>query len=135
MTNENREQNARLELEKAEAVLREAQALASLGMWDGAVSRAYYAVFHAASALLAAEGIQARSHAGTHDLLFSTFVRTGILPRQISKDLAALQRYREQADYSAAVRFDESTGAEEIDRAARVLAALRAVLAARGVSS
>jgi hypothetical protein len=133
MTDEHREENARIELEKADAALREAQALAGLGMWDGAVSRAYYAAFHAASALLVAEGHQARTHAGTHDLLFSFFVRTGILSRHVSKDLAALQRYREQADYSASIRFDQSTGAEEVERAARVLGAIRGVLAAKGV--
>ena len=37
---------------------------------EGAVSRAYYAAFHAASAALASEGLSAKTHAGAHNLFF-----------------------------------------------------------------
>ena len=66
-------------------------------------------------------------------LELETFVRTGILPRELSKDLAGLQRYREQADYGGSFRFDESTGAEEVERAARMVEAARSLLATRGL--
>jgi uncharacterized protein (UPF0332 family) len=135
MTGENRKLNAQVELDKSRAALQAAQALAGLGLWDDAVSRAYYAAFHAANALLLSEGILARTHAGTHDLLFQNYVSPGVVDRAVSKDLAALQRYREQADYSSAVRFDATSGAEEVSRAERVVAALTSVLSARGFTA
>lgn len=133
MTGENRKENARLEFEKAEASLRAAQALQDLGLWDDAVSRAYYAAFHAAIAALLSAGLQARTHAGAHDLFFQNFVATGLVDRALSKDLAALQRYREQADYSGAVRFDATSASEEVARAHKVVATLRTMLTERAV--
>src|SRR5262249_36857515 len=133
VTENHRKVNALRELEKAHRAMRAAQALAGLGLWDDAVSRAYYAAFHAASAVLFSAGLQARSHAGTHDLLFEHFVQTGTLGRSVTKDFAALQRYREQADYSTAVQFDEASGREEVERAERLVAELTKVLRTRGM--
>jgi hypothetical protein len=133
LTDANRVENARRELQRAEAALAAARALAQLGLWDDAVSRAYYAAFHAAKAALFSAGVQARTHEGTHDLLFQHFVATGALRRQVAKGLAALQRYREQADYSTTVRFDAESGAEEIDRAAGIVGEITDLLRARGV--
>lgn len=133
MNGENRKANACAEFSKAEASLRAACALADLGLWDDAVSRAYYAAFHAANAALLSEGIQARTHAGMHDLFFQTFVSTDLVARSVSKDIAALQRYREQADYSSTIRFDALSGADEISRAERVVQAIRTLLAERGI--
>lgn len=133
MTGEHRTANARLEMEKATTSLKAARALADLGLWDDAVSRAYYAAFHAATALLFSAGLQARSHAGIHDLLFEHFVRAGALTRRFTKDLAALQRYREQADYSTTIRFDAESGREEVDRSERLVAELAGLLRSRGI--
>lgn len=132
MTDENRRENARLEMEKADAALRAARALAGLGLWDDAVSRAYYAAFHAATAALYSAGLRAGTHRGVHGLLYQHFVQTGRLGRQVTKDLAALQRYREQADYSTEIRFDAATAPEEIDRADRIVAQVIAMLRADG---
>lgn len=123
-----RSENAALELAKAEAALRAARALAELDLWDDALSRAYYAAYHAVTAALFALGIEARTHAGTHDLFFRYFVLTEKMPRTASKDLAALQRYREQADYSTTIRFTAASGAEEVERAAGLVAAIRVLL-------
>lgn len=121
-------ENARLEMDKADAALRAARTLADLDLGDDAVSRAYYAAYHAAMAALYSAGLQARTHSGTHDLLFQHFVSVGRLPRTVTKDLAALQRYREQADYSAAITFDAVSAHEEVERAERVVEAVRELL-------
>ena len=59
MTNENRQRNARDELERAATCLREARALAQASLPYGAASRAYYCVFDAARALLFSAGLEA----------------------------------------------------------------------------
>jgi uncharacterized protein (UPF0332 family) len=132
VTGENRSRNALLELEKSAAALQAARALGDLDLWDDAVSRAYYAAFHAATAALYAVGVQSKSHAGAHDLFFEHYVRSGLLSREVAKDLAALQRFREQADYSTIIRFDAASGAPELERAERFVAAVQAALQRQG---
>jgi uncharacterized protein (UPF0332 family) len=79
------------------------------------------------TAALASRGLQARNHREVQNLVFEHFVRSGPLDRRLARDLSALQRYREDADYGSDLRFDEETCREELDRARRVLAALESV--------
>ena len=51
-------------LAKAHTKLRVARELNERHEWDDVVSRAYYAAFHAAQAVLLAEGHQAETHRG-----------------------------------------------------------------------
>jgi uncharacterized protein (UPF0332 family) len=51
-------------IERAEQAVDAARKLASDGYYDFAASRAYYAVFYAASALLLREGLEFRKHSG-----------------------------------------------------------------------
>jgi len=132
VTEENRRSNLEAELERGNASLRAAEALLGLALWDDAVSRAYYAAFHHVQALLFSEGLEARSHTGTHDLLFQHFVRHGYLPARLAKLFAGLQRYREQADYSRLFRFDEQGAREEVERAGEICRTVRDLLSARG---
>jgi uncharacterized protein (UPF0332 family) len=59
VTRENARRNALDELARAEACVTEARALHDASLPYGAVSRAYYAVFHASRALLFSIGIEA----------------------------------------------------------------------------
>ena len=51
-------------IERAEQAVSAAQKLLLDGYYDFAASRAYYAVFYAASALLLQEGLEFRKHSG-----------------------------------------------------------------------
>jgi uncharacterized protein (UPF0332 family) len=135
VTDENRRENARVELEAARQALAAARALAALGLWGDAVSRAYYASFHAATAALFSLGLQARTHSGTHNLLFEHFVKPGLLDRSVAKNLSALQQHREAADYRAGSGIDATVGAEQVQHAAEIVAAVEALLRLRGVVS
>ena len=53
-------------------------------------SSMYFAVFHAAEALLYAKGIEAASHKAVASLLAMHFVRPGTLPRETSAKFSAL---------------------------------------------
>jgi uncharacterized protein (UPF0332 family) len=65
----------------------------------------YFAVFHAAEALLYAKGIEASSHKGVASLLAMHFVRPGTLPRDTSAKFSALMAGRHDADYNEAIPF------------------------------
>ena len=68
-------------------------------------SSMYFAVFHAAEALLCAKGIEAASHKGVASLLAMHFVRPGALPRETSAKFSALMAGRHDADYNEAIPF------------------------------
>jgi uncharacterized protein (UPF0332 family) len=65
----------------------------------------YFAVFHAAGALLYAKGIEAASHKVVASLLALHFVRPGTLPRETSAKFSALMAGRHDADYNEAIPF------------------------------
>jgi uncharacterized protein (UPF0332 family) len=134
VTDENRRENLIVELEKGAASLQAAELCLGAGLWDDAVSRAYYAAYHHVQAVLFSEGLEARTHAGTHDLFYLHFVRTGLVPARLAKLFAALQRYREQADYSRAFHFTAEGAREEAAHARELCAGLADWLAARGFS-
>jgi len=69
-------------------------------------SSIYFAVFHAAEALLVAKGIEAASHRAVASLLAMHFVRPGALPRETSAKFSALMAGRHDADYNEAIPFD-----------------------------
>jgi uncharacterized protein (UPF0332 family) len=56
-------------MDKAKEKLQTAQDLLDEGANDDAVSRAYYAAFHAATAVLLTEGLTADTHRGLLNLL------------------------------------------------------------------
>lgn len=68
-------------------------------------SSMYFAVFHAAEALLYAKGIEATSHKAVASLLALHFVRPGTLPRETSSKFSALMAGRHDADYNEAIPF------------------------------
>jgi uncharacterized protein (UPF0332 family) len=105
VTSENRRRNAAAELERAEMCLNEARQLQAAALPYGAASRAYYAVFHAARALLFSTGIEATSHKGVVSMIGERFVRPGHLSSQMGRLVSRMQRDREDADYSTGAVF------------------------------
>ena len=91
-----------------------------------AVSRAYYATFHAVSAVLVIVDAPAKSHKGTHSQFHREFVRTGRLPASDGQVLAALFQLRQDADYDVG----QGVSMEQAERAVRDAAALVDDLAA-----
>jgi len=129
---ENRRRNLELEVERATASLRAAEVCLDAALWDDAVSRSYYAAYHMVQAVLFTTGLEARTHERLHDLFFLHFVRPGIFPPRLARLLASLQKYREQADYSRAIRFDEDGAREAVTQAREVHESLRAWLTREG---
>ena len=64
-----------------------------------AVSRAYYAAFHAAVAALAVKGERPKTHAGVRTRFGALFVQDGPFEKRHSRTLDELARLRNDADY------------------------------------
>jgi uncharacterized protein (UPF0332 family) len=114
VTGENQRQNARHELGRAEVCLQEARALHEAALPYGAASRAYCAVFHAASALLFSVGVEARPHKGLVSLIGEHFVRPGRLSSEMGRLVSRMQRDREDADYAPGAVFTAEESAQMI---------------------
>src|SRR5439155_16271831 len=112
----------------SDEALTAARALIAAGTFRSAMSRIYYAAFHAARALVLSTGAEPKTHEGTHHLLSVEFVKKGLLETRWSRVLAKLQKYREVADYGGSVVFDRAAVEEELAEAEALAARIRSLL-------
>jgi len=117
-----------LAIGRAKSALHSAEILTEAGEYADAVSRAYYAVFHAASALLATIGRSARTHDGLRTLVSEHFVRPGVLAPAQARVLARMAADRNDAEYNVAAVFGEADAQHDVDEARAFLAAVEALL-------
>jgi uncharacterized protein (UPF0332 family) len=132
VTKDNQKRNIAEEVAKGDDLLETAELLHRAAKFSDAVSRAYYAVFHFASALLLTEGLQTKSHGGLSRLLQSHFVKPGRLSPESGATFVKLLALRLDADYSAASVFSEATARAELDAAIAFTEEARKLLAAGG---
>ena len=74
-------------LERADTNLQVASELLDKGYYDVSASRAYYAAFYAASALLLSEGLDTSKHSGVIALIHQHFVKSGKLNKEQGRNL------------------------------------------------
>ncbi len=125
MTGEGRQEAANAELDLADEELRACRQLLASGLARVALTRAYFAVFHAVRARLYSEGLEPRSHIGAQRLFNLHFVKTGAYEPATSRLLARLQKFREEADYAQAFVVDDEGAGEEIAAAELFVARVR----------
>ena len=117
MTEEGRRESSLDELTLAEEELNAADSLLEAGFTRVSLTRAYFAVFHAARARLYAAGFEPRTHASVHHLFNLHFVKSARFEPGTSRLMARLQKYREEADYSRAFVIDADGAREELEAA------------------
>ena len=116
-------------LAAAEAKLRAADLLLAEGLPDDAASRAYYAAFHAVSALHLAQGNAFSSHAQLIGRFNKDFIRTGRLPAEFARILTRLFQDRQLGDYGAPASVSQEQARQDINDARRLIAAIHHALA------
>lgn len=116
------------QLSLARETLEAARVLAAAGFHRHAVGRAYYAIYHAGSALLATVGLRARTHEGLRAQLNEHFVRSGRLAPEHARSLRQTAGDRLDADYDASATFDAEDSSSDIARAEAFLAAVTRLL-------
>lgn len=95
---------------------------------DFAVGRAYYAMFYAASALLADHGLRATRHSGVHALFGEHFIKTGRIDPKFHRFLLDAFDRRLHADYSFEAAIAETEALTTIDQAREFLACIEDLL-------
>jgi uncharacterized protein (UPF0332 family) len=99
MRPEERDELVRYRLEHAREALTEAGLLMEQELWRGSVNRLYYAMFHAAVALLATRDIFPKTHKGVRQQFSMLFLATGSIPDHLGLAYSELFELRHSGDY------------------------------------
>jgi len=102
---------------RAEKALRSAKLLLKHGELEDAVSRAYYAMFYAAKAILFSKGVKAKTHRGTISLFGEHLVKEGILSERYADMLRKTFDLRQKSDYELYAELNEELAKETVNNA------------------
>ena len=115
-------------LDKARQSVQAAESLKRDGFRDFAASRAYYAMFYVAEALLIEEGLSYSSHAAVIAAFGKLFAKTGRLDNRFHRYLLDAQDTRNIGDYGIGPGVSVQQVEETIGRAQEFIEAAEALL-------
>jgi uncharacterized protein (UPF0332 family) len=91
--------NTKLYLQKSTECITDALALFDASRHTAAVSRSYYAMFHAAQAALLFVGVEAFTHQGVNVQFNKHFIKSGIFEKGVGKMYSRILDKRLKSDY------------------------------------
>ncbi|MBF0103476.1 MAG: HEPN domain-containing protein [Desulfobacterales bacterium] len=110
-------------LEQAKGALNDAKCLLDSNRTSqGIINRAYYAMFYATLALVIKTGKTFSKHSGVISVFDIDFVREGLLPKELSKDLHKVFRLRNESDYIMTEEPSFEQAKETYDKAVNFVA-------------
>jgi len=121
-----------LYLERAYNALQQAKDNLNLEHYDVVTSRAYYAMFYAASALLASKGISRSKHSGVHSAFGQYFVKPGLIEPQYSRMLINAFNVRLDSDYDVKPLLNRAMAEDILRDAQRFVERVTAYLQQEG---
>ena len=104
-------------LERSKRYVKSAKLLVKDKDFESAVSRAYYAMFYCAEALLLARDLSYSSHKSVISGFGEQFVKTGIFDKKMSKALTRAFEKRQVSDYDSAFTLSEKDAMTVLDEA------------------
>jgi len=125
----------RVRLDRARDDLETASELLKVSRWRGAVNRAYYTVFHVASAALLWLDIERSRHAGVQAAFNEFLIKPGLIEIEYGRIYRTAREWREDQDYSIAARqLDEMTAVQIVHDAERFVTRLESYLRQEGAT-
>jgi len=115
---------AKYRIEKAKEDLLTAKMSLDGGMLRGSVNRPYYAVFHAARALLALEGADYKKHVGVIAHFHREYVKTGLFDKAHGETISNAFVIRNEADYDDFYVLPKEDTVEQLTNAEKFTAAV-----------
>lgn len=112
---------AQQELNRARKALRAAKTLEGAGLFEDCVSRAYYAVLHAAKAALAFSSIEPDSHESVRRMFGLHLVKAGEIEKEFAQILTAEKEDREISDYEVGVQIEAERAKQRVNEAERFI--------------
>jgi len=86
-------------IERAKRYLKSAEILLEEGDYESSVSRTYYAMFYSAQAMLLTKSLSFSSHKGVISAFGEQFIKTGIFPKEMGRELNKAFEKRQIGDY------------------------------------
>ena len=123
----------RLMLRKADEKLTTAEIDFNNERYDDSISRTYYAVFHAISAVLLSKGLHYSSHAQVIGNFNKEFVKTKIFPKTFTKIIQRLFEERQIGDYDIESGITKKEAKINLDDASKIIAAVNKYLDKVGI--
>lgn len=116
------------QINKSREKLDAAKSLLKEGFVDDAISRAYYSMFHASSAVLLSDGITAETHSALKNMFGLRFIKTGKIDRKYGRWLNRLKDERENGDYDIFTSFEHEDAKVNIQQAETFLEEMKRYL-------
>lgn len=107
--------------EKAQNNLRSARILLENGDYASANNRAYYAIFHAIRSVLALDQFDSKKHSGVISEFRLKYIKTGILPKELSDMIGSAFEIRNDSDYEDMFMASKAETEQQIKNAEYVL--------------
>jgi uncharacterized protein (UPF0332 family) len=118
-----REDSIKELLRKAQRSIEVARSIEAGGSFDFSVSRAYYAMFYCAQALLFHKGLSFAKHSAVIAAFGKEFIKGGILPSHLHRYLSEAFDDRMRGDYDLVSVITAEKSQETLKRAERFLKA------------
>ena len=115
-------------MEKARALLKDAETLLMACSAGSSTNRSYYALLTAARGLLALRGHETESHEGVKVLLSRDFIKPGVLGREHAETFRILQARRMDSDYGDYAEIQDSEARDSLYRARQFITAVESVM-------
>jgi uncharacterized protein (UPF0332 family) len=93
-------------IRRADKALLAAKLLIEKNLLEDSVSRAYYAMFYAAQAILYTKGLKAKSHAGVKSLFGEHIVKRGIISEELGKAFSRAFDLRQKSNYEIQIQLE-----------------------------
>lgn len=91
------------------------------GRYNDSVSRSYYAVFHAISAVLLSKGLHFSSHAQTIGAFNKEFIRTKQFPAVFASMIRKLFKERQMGDYDFESYINVNVARTDLEEAGKIV--------------
>ncbi len=121
-----------LYIENAQQMLKVAAHNLADGFYGSAVNRAYYAIFYAANALLATQGITRSKHSGVIAAFRQYFVRPGEIEAEYSDIYGRVMENRHVGDYEIELPIEPQVAADDLRDARRFVGRVERYLREEG---
>ena len=115
-------------IQKSEHALKAAEQLMKDGYPSDAASKAYYAMFYAARALLLSADIDVSKHSAVESAFGFHFVKEGKLASRYHRMLIEARKIREIADYDIDEEVEEAAASGRLKDAREFIAAIKQFL-------
>jgi uncharacterized protein (UPF0332 family) len=104
-------------IQKALRYLKSADLLLKDDDYESSVSRAYYAMFYSAEAVLLTKGLSFSSHKGVISGFGEHFIKTGVFPKEMARELNRAFEKRQLGDYESATAISREDAGQLLETA------------------